>query len=168
MLVIACLIKLTSRGPVFFKQERVGKNGKVFKVIKFRSMDVNAEKNSGPVLSDINDQRITFLGNILRKTHLDELPQFFNVLNGTMSMIGPRPERPFFVDNFVRLIPFYGDRFVVKPGITGLAQVYGSYHSKAEEKLIFDLNYIHNLGLFLDIKLCFLTVIEAVKTFFKN
>jgi len=167
MLLIALMIKVTSPGPVFFKQERVGKNGNIFKVIKFRSMHMNAEKNSGPVLSEINDQRVTWFGNILRKTHLDELPQFLNILNGTMSMIGPRPERPFFVENFVRLIPFYSDRFAVKPGITGMAQVYGSYHSKAEEKLIFDLNYIHNLGLFLDIKLCFLTVIEAIKTFFK-
>lgn len=163
MLLAALLIKLTSRGTVFIKQTRVGQHEKLFNVIKFRSMSFDAERVSGPVLWEMNDHRVTPVGRFLRRTHLDELPQLFNILNGTMSLVGPRPERPFFVSSFNRYIPFYSDRFAVKPGITGMAQVYGGYHTKAEEKLIFDLNYIHNLNIFLDIKICFLTLVEAVK-----
>lgn len=163
MAATALLIKLTSPGPVLFRQTRVGKNGRLFNVIKFRSMFVDAEKQSGPMLSPADDRRVTPLGRILRKTHVDELPQFFNVLNGTMSMVGPRPERPYFIEGFAQCIPFYSDRLAVKPGITGLAQVYGSYHSKAEEKLIFDLNYIQNCSLLLDIKICVLSVWQAGK-----
>jgi len=161
LLLTAILIKWTSPGPVFFKQERVGQNGRAFKVIKFRSMFVDAEKGCGPILCLLNDMRITPLGRILRKIHIDELPQFFNILNGTMSIVGPRPERPALVEKYIQHIPFYNDRFVIKPGITGMAQVYGAYHSNAEEKLIFDLNYIHNFSLWLDLKICFTTVFEA-------
>jgi len=164
MLLAAFLIKLTSPGPVLFKQTRAGKNGRLFNVIKFRSMYADAEKNCGPVLSSTDDNRVTPLGKILRKTHIDELPQFFNVLNGSMSLVGPRPERPYFIEGFAQRIPFYSDRLAVKPGITGLAQVYGNYHSKAEEKLIFDLNYIHNCNLLLDFKLCVLTAWQACKS----
>jgi exopolysaccharide biosynthesis polyprenyl glycosylphosphotransferase len=162
MLLAAALIKLTSAGPVFYFQERVGKGGRHFNVIKFRSMYTDAEKDSGPILSEFNDLRITPLGRILRRMHLDELPQFFNVLNGTMSIVGPRPERPAFVETFNRFIPFYSDRFSIKPGITGMGQVYGGYRSKAEEKLIFDLNYIHTFDVWLDIKICLRTLYHAL------
>jgi len=162
MLLAAILIKLTSRGPVFYFQQRVGKDGKPFQLIKFRSMRVDPDSDSRPRLNALDEQRITPLGRVLRETHIDELPQFFNVLNGTMSIVGPRPERPLFVETYQRYIPFYMDRLIIKPGITGMAQVYGNYHSKAEEKLIFDLNYIHNIGLRLDLKICFRTLTQVI------
>ncbi len=168
IVITAVLIKLISPGPVIYKQIRVGKNSKSFNLYKFRTMYVDAEQASGPVLSESNDERVTPLGRILRKTHIDELPQFFNVLNGTMSFVGPRPERSLFVKKFNRHISFYSDRFSVKPGITGLAQIYGSYFSKAAEKLIFDLNYIHNYTLWLDLKICVLTVWAAIKNLFTD
>jgi exopolysaccharide biosynthesis polyprenyl glycosylphosphotransferase len=168
MVLAAILILLTSPGPIFYLQERVGKNGRLFRVIKFRSMRVDAERDSGPILSDFNDHRITPVGKILRKAHIDELPQFFNVLNGTMSMVGPRPERPTFVETYSRFIPFFNDRFSIKPGITGMGQIYGGYHSKAEEKLIFDLNYIHNFNLWIDFKICARTAWDALESFFKR
>ncbi|NTV51506.1 MAG: exopolysaccharide biosynthesis polyprenyl glycosylphosphotransferase [Candidatus Firestonebacteria bacterium] len=162
MLCTALAIRATSRGPVFFRQSRVGLNGHEFKVIKFRSMFQNAEQTSGQLLSPgPADQRVTPLGRFLRKTHLDELPQLFNVLNGSMSLVGPRPERQIFVERFSQAIPFYSERFKVKPGITGIAQVYGSYHSRADDKLIFDLNYINNLSLTVDIKIILLTLWNA-------
>lgn len=171
LLLIALLIKLTSTGPILYRQERVGKNGKVFKVIKFRSMLVNADSTKLAFFSQINDSQVTPLGRFLRKTHLDELPQLFNIFEGTMSIVGPRPERSIYVEEYTSYMPFYNDRFVIKPGITGMAQVYGAYHSKAEEKLIFDLNYIHNLNLFLDIKICLRTLwieIKSLLLFWKN
>jgi len=167
MALTALLIRLTSPGPIFFLQERVGKNGEAFKLIKFRSMYRQDGDSRIPVLSGLNDKRVTPLGRFLRRTHIDEFPQLFNVLNGTMSLVGPRPELPFFVESYSQHIPFYSDRFVIKPGITGMAQVYGAYHSKAEEKLIFDLNYIHNLNMVLDCKICLLTVVNALAGLFK-
>lgn len=166
--VVALAIRLSSKGPIFFRQTRVGHRCRNFKVIKFRSMVSDAEVASGPMLSSASDQRVTPLGRFLRKTHLDEIPQLFNVLNGTMSLVGPRPERPFFVERFNQQIPFYVERLSVKPGITGMAQVYGSYHSRADDKLIFDLNYIHNFSLFLDVKIIFLTLWNAFLSMFKR
>ncbi len=162
MVLAAILIKLTSPGPVFYLQQRVGRDGRPFKLIKFRSMRVDPEGDGRPRLNALDEHRITPVGRFLRESHVDELPQLFNILNGTMSLVGPRPERTLFVETYQRYIPFYMDRLIIKPGITGMAQVYGNYHSKAEEKLIFDLNYIHNLGLWLDLKICFRTLGQAL------
>lgn len=158
MLYAAVRIKLEDRGPVFYKQERSGLNGKPFHVIKFRSMIVDAEKHTGAVFASENDPRITKIGRLMRATRIDEIPQFFNVLLGSMSMIGPRPERPRFVEEFSRELPEYAGRLAVKPGITGLAQVMGNYTTSAENKAKFDLVYIRDYSLLLDIKILFKTV----------
>jgi len=153
ILVISILIKIDSRGPVFYKQERVGERGKIFKLLKFRSMVENAETN-GPVWAEQGDKRITRVGRWMRKWRLDEIPQMFNVLKGDMSFVGPRPERAYFVETLREEIPFYDQRFSVKPGITGLAQVkyqYGSSKDDALEKLRYDLYYIKNLSLLHDL-----------------
>lgn len=153
IVLIALLTKLDSRGPVFFRQERVGENGKVFTLCKFRTMVQDAEKETGPVWAQETDPRITRLGKILRRTGLDEIPQMFNVLKGDMSFVGPRPERPHFVAELQEKIPYYSQRLVVKPGITGWAQVrygYGATFEDAIEKLQFDLYYIKNMSFFLD------------------
>ena len=151
--LIAALTKLDSYGPVFFRQERVGENGRIFTLSKFRTMVQDAEKETGPVWAQETDPRITRLGKILRRTGLDELPQMFNVLIGDMSFVGPRPERPHFVAELQEEIPYYAQRLVVKPGITGWAQVrygYGATVEDAIEKLQFDLYYIKNMSFFLD------------------
>jgi sugar transferase (PEP-CTERM system associated) len=161
MLVVAAAIKLTSVGDVLFQQPRVGQNGRVFNLYKFRTMRQDAEATTGAVWATVNDARITRIGGWLRKTRLDELPQLWNILRGDMSLIGPRPERPEFVDNLSRHIPFYGQRHVVKPGLTGWAQVKYSYGSTVEdalEKLQYDLFYIKNLSLGLDLFILFKTV----------
>jgi sugar transferase (PEP-CTERM system associated) len=150
----ALSIKLDSPGPVFFRQERVGKDGKVFPLYKFRSMYVDAEQLSGPVWASEDDPRVTRVGRVLRKIRLDETPQMFNVLMGHMSFIGPRPERPIFVNQLKEEIPHYVLRFGVKPGITGWAQVRYSYGSTVEdalEKLQYDLYYIKNMSILLDL-----------------
>jgi sugar transferase (PEP-CTERM system associated) len=150
----ALSIKLDSAGPVLFRQERVGKDGKVFVLYKFRSMGVDAEQRTGPVWASEDDPRVTRVGRVLRKIRLDETPQMFNVLIGDMSFIGPRPERPLFVDQLKEQIPRYVLRFAVKPGITGWAQVKYSYGSTVEdalEKLQYDLHYIKNKSIFLDL-----------------
>jgi sugar transferase (PEP-CTERM system associated) len=150
----ALSIKLDSAGPVLFRQERVGKDGKVFVLYKFRSMCVDAEQRSGPVWASEDDPRVTRVGHVLRKIRLDETPQMFNVLIGDMSFIGPRPERPVFVEQLKEQIPRYVLRFAVKPGITGWAQVKYSYGSTVEdalEKLQYDLHYIKNRSIFLDL-----------------
>lgn len=157
---ISVLIKLDSRGPVFYRQERVGENGKVFKLLKFRSMVENAEAN-GPVWAEEDDKRITSVGRWLRKWRLDEIPQMFNVLKGEMSFVGPRPERPYFVEKLKKEIPYYDRRFSMKPGITGWAQVkyrYGASETDALEKLKFDLYYIKNLSPLLDLLIIFETI----------
>lgn len=144
LLLCMALIRLTSRGPAIFAQERVGKNGESFLVYKLRTMRVDAEAATGPVLSWKGDPRVTVLGSILRKTHLDEVPQLWNVMRGEMALVGPRPERPVFVRQFREAIPHYEVREKVKPGITGLAQVCCGYEARAEEKLEFDLLYIQH------------------------
>ncbi|MDP3832066.1 MAG: sugar transferase, partial [Ignavibacteriaceae bacterium] len=144
-----------------FRQERCGKNGKVFKLFKFRSMYDDAEKLSGPVWSQKNDPRVTRVGKFIRKIRLDELPQMINVLKGEMSLVGPRPERPFFVEKLAEEIPYYKRRLKVKPGITGWAQVKHKYDESVEDvktKLRFDLFYIENMSLRMDFKILFRTI----------
>jgi sugar transferase (PEP-CTERM system associated) len=160
ILVISLLVKIDSRGPVFYKQERVGERGKIFKVLKFRSMVENAEAN-GPVWAEQGDKRITRAGRWIRKWRLDEIPQMLNVLKGDMSFVGPRPERAYFVEKLREDIPFYDQRFSVKPGITGLAQIkyqYGSSKDDALEKLRYDLYYIKNLSPIYDLLIIFETI----------
>jgi sugar transferase (PEP-CTERM system associated) len=164
MALIAVAIKLDSAGPVLFRQPRLGQNGCVFILNKFRSMRHDAEKDTGPIWAKQRDPRVTRVGAFLRRARLDELPQLFNVLVGHMSFIGPRPERPEFVHELQKLIPFYMERLSVKPGITGWAQVkyrYGASVDDALEKLQYDLYYIKNLSLFLDL-LILLNTIQVV------
>lgn len=142
LLVSAVAVRLTSSGPVLYGQTRVGKKGELFTIYKFRSMVVDAEKNTGPVYSMVHDPRVTPIGKFLRNSHIDELPQLLNVLKGEMSFIGPRPERPEFTQQFSVAIPEFRLRTAVKPGITGLAQICGSYELPPEEKLEFDIAYI--------------------------
>jgi len=161
MAITALLIKLESPGSIFYTQERVGLNGGTFKVIKFRSMRNDAEKDGRPQWATKNDARVTRVGNIIRKVRIDELPQLINVLRGEMSMVGPRPERPFFVDELVAKIPYYAVRHSVKPGVTGWAQVryeYGSTIEDSLEKLQYDLYYVKNHTLFLDLLIMLETV----------
>ena len=152
------LIPLTSRGPALFKQERLGRNGKPYQIYKFRSMMQNAEKHTGPVLAVDRDPRITRIGRLMRATRFDELPQLYNVLKGEMSLIGPRPERGIFVDQFQQQIPDYAYRMAVKPGLTGLAQVMAKYTTDIEDKLRFDLMYIRHYSFLADIKILLQTI----------
>ena len=153
-ILTAILIKIESPGPVFYTQERVGKNDRRFKVIKFRSMRVDAESNGTPVWSTVDDGRVTFIGKVIRKIRIDEIPQFWNIIKGEMNFVGPRPERPYFVKQLSQQIPFYEHRHLVAPGLTGWAQVkypYGSSLADAREKLEYDLYYIKNQTLVLDL-----------------
>ena len=159
--IIGICIKLDSRGPILYKQERVGKNHDIFFISKFRTMVENAEKLTGPVWAQEEDPRITFVGRILRRFRLDELPQLLMVIKGNMSMIGPRPERPYFVDKLVHEYPFYYRRHKIRPGITGWAQIKNPYDQDIEDvpkKLKFDFYYIENLSFSLDLKIIFSTV----------
>ena len=161
MAMVALAVKLTSPGPALYRQQRVGVQGRVFTVYKFRSMRNDAEAQTGAVWAQKNDTRVTAIGNFLRRIRLDELPQLWNVLIGEMSLIGPRPERPEFVTELTKTIPFYGQRHIVRPGITGWAQVrytYGSSVEDAMEKLQYDLFYIKNLSLALDLFIAFSTI----------
>ncbi len=159
MLVIALAVKLTSRGPVFYKQERCGLNGKKFPMLKFRSLRADAEAASGPVMTAKNDDRRTAIGGFLRKTSLDELPQFFNVLFGHMSVVGPRPERPVFIEQFQKTIPNYMARHAVKCGITGWAQVNGwRGNTSLRKRVQFDLYYIVHWNPLFDLRIIWLTV----------
>lgn len=154
MLLAALLVKLEDGGPVFYSQERVGKDGKTFRVHKFRSMRADAEKSGKPQWAAKNDPRVTRFGNFMRKTRIDELPQILNVFKGEMSFVGPRPERPYFVEQLIEVVPYYNVRHSVKPGITGWAQVRYGYGSSAEDalqKLQYDLYYVKNNSLFLDV-----------------
>jgi exopolysaccharide biosynthesis polyprenyl glycosylphosphotransferase len=154
----AVLIKVTSLGPVLYCQQRVGQGGKEFTLYKLRTMVDGAEQETGPVLAGPEDERVTWIGRFLRDSRIDEIPQLFNVLNGTMSLVGPRPERPEFVGEFLRTIPGYAERFQVKPGLSGLAQVDGEYHTTPEYKLKYDLAYIYNHSLWLDMRIMTETV----------
>jgi sugar transferase (PEP-CTERM system associated) len=160
VLVTAILIKLESRGPVFYKQDRVGKNGRTFVLMKFRSMGVDAEQD-GPVWATKGDARTTRVGRVIRKVRIDEIPQFWNILKGEMSFVGPRPERPHFVAQLAEEIPFYQQRHLIAPGLTGWAQIkypYGASIEDARQKLQYDLFYIKNQSLFLDAIILFETV----------
>ncbi len=158
-LLISILIKLSSRGPIFFTQERVGLDGQSFKVFKFRTMRTDAEKSTGPVWATKNDPRVTKVGKFLRRTSLDEIPQFINSLLGDMSVVGPRPERPHFVNQFKDVVPKYLDRHLLKTGITGWAQVNGLRgQAPIEERTKYDLYYIENWSVAFDIKIILKTV----------
>lgn len=157
MIVIAALIKLDSRGPVLFRQERLGKDGKPFMIYKFRSMYLNAEQD-GPQWADKIDCRCTRVGRMLRKTRLDELPQLWNILKGEMSVVGPRPERAYFYDLFETYIHGFRHRMLVQPGLTGLAQINGGYDLKPEEKIVYDMEYIKHQSLKMDLHCIFKTV----------
>jgi len=159
MTLVAILIKLTSKGPVFYYQERVGMDGKKFKMHKFRTMVYNAEEKTGPVMSQPGDSRVTKLGRILRKFSIDEIPQLLNVLKGEMSLIGPRPERPVFVKDFIEKIPKYMLRHKVKSGITGWAQVHGlRQDTPIDKRLEYDFYYIQNWSVALDLKILWKTL----------
>ncbi|OBS61703.1 sugar transferase [Enterococcus mundtii] len=158
MLLTAILVKVTSPGPVIYKQVRITKNQKEFSIYKFRSMTATAEAKSGPVLAKSNDARVTPVGKFIRAVRFDELPQIFNVLKGDMSIVGPRPERPFFVDQFNEENPYYYLRHNVRAGITGYAQVYGKYVSDYNSKLRFDLLYIKKYSLMMDLKILLQTI----------
>ena len=164
-LLIVIAIKLTSKGPIFFRQERIGKGGKSFMMLKFRSMKIDAEEKTGPVWVKGEDPRVTSIGRLLRTLHLDEVPQCVNFLRGEMSLVGPRPERPFFVDQFRKEIPFYMRRFNVKPGLLGWAQSKHEFDLNsndvvgiARERLVYDFYYIENISLKLDFKIMVQTV----------
>ena len=159
-IITALLIKLTSQGPIFYKHTRVGKDGALFEMYKFRTMRVDAEQGTGPVWAAQNDPRLIPVGKLLRKSHVDEIPQFINILKGEMSLIGPRPERPVFVDKFKEIIPDYTKRLAVKPGITGLAQVWHRYDETIEDvkkKIKYDLLYIKKYCLWTDLRILFRT-----------
>ncbi|SJZ46409.1 sugar transferase [Selenihalanaerobacter shriftii] len=162
MLITAIVIKLESPGPIIFKQNRMGLNGKGFTIYKFRSMMKNAEKETGPIWARQNDSRITKVGKFIRKTRIDELPQFVNILRGEMSLVGPRPERPVFIKEFTKEYPHFEDRLLVKPGVTGLAQVTGGYNLSPHQKARLDLLYIEKQNLLLDIKVLVKTVLVVI------
>ena len=157
MAVTALLIRLEDGGPVLYRQKRITKGGREFEMLKFRSMNVDAEKD-GPRLAAKNDSRVTKVGKVIRNLHFDELPQLINVLKGDMSMVGPRPERREFVEEYSRIIPEFTERLKVRGGLTGYAQIYGKYSTGPEDKIKYDLIYIYNYSLGLDIRLLFLTV----------
>jgi len=164
LIIAMILIKLTSKGPVFYKQERVGRNEKPYIMYKFRSMVQNAEEY-GPEWAGEQDPRITTVGKILRKMYIDEIPQLVNVLKNEMSIVGPRPERPFFVKKLKSEIPYYYKRLSVKPGITGWAQIKHKYDSSladVKEKLQYDFYYIENISLKLDFKIMINTIIVVL------
>jgi sugar transferase (PEP-CTERM system associated) len=165
ILLTALAVRLSSPGPVIYHQVRVGQNNRLFTIHKFRSMRADAEATTGAVWAQKNDMRITPIGRFMRKTRLDELPQLWNVLKGDMSVVGPRPERPEFVQSLTTQIPFYGQRHVVKPGLTGWAQVsytYGASVEDALEKLQYDLFYIKHLNIPLDLFIIFKTIKTVV------
>jgi len=165
-LILALLVRLSSQGPVLYKQERVTRNEKIFWFLKFRSMYIDAEKDTGPTFSTSDQKdRTTKIGNFLRKTSLDELPQFFNVLRGDMSLVGPRPERPYFHNKFAKEIPNWNDRLLMNGGMTGWAQINGRSELTTEpyEKLAYDLYYIENWSMLFDIKIMFRTIVDVIQ-----
>ncbi|MBV8739999.1 MAG: TIGR03013 family PEP-CTERM/XrtA system glycosyltransferase [Alphaproteobacteria bacterium] len=167
LLVVGCLIKFDSSGPILYRQERVGYRGRHFTILKFRSMRIDAEYNSGPQWAARADPRITRIGAVIRKLRIDELPQILNVLRGDMSFVGPRPERPYFATNLTAVIPYYNERHWVRPGITGWAQInypYGASIEDARRKLSFDLYYVKNRSIFLD----FLILLQTARVILWN
>lgn len=164
--VVSLAIKFDSKGPVIYRQKRVGQDNKGFMICKFRTMIHNAEETSGPVWAENDDYRVTRVGRMLRKWRLDEIPQIWNVLKGHMNFVGPRPERPEFVEELQKIIPYYSERHTVKPGITGWAQVSYGYGASVEdslEKLKYDLFYIKNMSVLLDLMIIFRTVKIVLK-----
>lgn len=165
MLLTGLMVRLTSRGPAIYTQLRIGRGGKPFWILKFRSMAHNCEKQSGAQWSKPGDMRVTWLGKFLRASHLDELPQLFNVLMGHMSLVGPRPERPEFVPALAKAIPGYEERLLVRPGVTGLAQVQLAADTDLDsvrKKLLYDRWYIANRSLWLDIRLVLVTALKVL------
>ncbi len=160
--IIPLLIKLEDNGPIFYSQERIGKNKKVFKVYKFRTMVPDAEKITGAVWSTKDDPRITKVGHILRKTALDEIPQLLNIIKGEMSFVGPRAERPELHNKFVKKIPEFDERLEVTPGLSGLAQIRGSYDLDPSEKIKYDIEYIKKMSLLFDIRIIILSVFNSI------
>ncbi len=165
-ILVPLAIWLEDRGPVFYAQERVGWGGKHFKVIKFRTMIQDAENKTGQVWAAEDDPRLTRVGKMLRRLHLDEIPQVINIVRGEMSLVGPRPERPALTEQFNREAPGFSDRLRVRPGIAGLAQVRGSYWTDPIYKLKYDNLYIETMSPWLDLKLLFLAVWVAIKRMF--
>jgi exopolysaccharide biosynthesis polyprenyl glycosylphosphotransferase len=160
MIITAIAVRVDSKGPILYRQTRTGRNGVTFELMKFRSMYIDAEKD-GAVWATENDPRITPVGRFIRKYRIDEFPQFFNVLRGEMSLVGPRPERPEFIEMLSRQIPFYGERHIIRPGITGWAQInypYGASIEDAKAKLSYDLYYIKNYSIFFDLIIAIGTV----------
>lgn len=162
MLIIALVVRLDSPGPALFRQERLGKNGKPFTMLKFRSMYLDAEIN-GPQWAAVNDHRCTRVGRVLRNSRLDELPQLWNILKGDMSFVGPRPERACFYNEFEKHIPGFRNRLQIKPGLTGWAQINGGYELKPEEKLVYDIEYIGKRSIRVD-AICILKTVSLVFT----
>ena len=157
MAVLMLLIRLDSPGPAIYRQERLGKDGKPFTILKLRTMRLDAEKN-GPRWAETNDSRCTRLGRFLRKTRIDELPQLWNILRGEMSFVGPRPERAYFYDQFEQYIPEFRNRLAAVPGLTGWAQINGGYTLRPEEKIVYDMEYIKECSLRMDVKCLLMTV----------
>ena len=158
MIITAIAIKTYDKGDVFFRQERLTKDGKVFRIYKFRSMIMDAEKNTGAILAREGDSRITPVGKFIRKCRIDELPQLFNILKGDMTFVGPRPERPVLFDEIVKEVPEFKYRLTVKAGLTGYAQIYGKYNTTMRDKLLLDIYYIENYSLITDVKLIIMTL----------
>lgn len=159
-LIVAILVRMDSHGPVLYSQERITKSGRIYKVYKFRTMVDAAEEKFGAYQSSLDDPRVTKIGKTLRNTHIDELPQFLNILRGDMSVVGPRSDRPITVGEFEDNIPGYNQRLKVKSGLTGLAQIYGKYNSDPEDKLSFDMMYIKNYSFLMDMKI----ILQTIKT----
>ncbi len=165
-IIISILIKIDSSGPVFYKQSRSGRNGKLFEIIKFRSMVFNAESDTGPIWAEKEDKRITSFGKLLRRFHIDETPQLINILKGDMSVVGPRPERPYFVDKLTKTYPFYNRRLRIRPGVTGWAQINQPFDTNVKDvhqKLKYDFYYIENLSFRLDLHIAFRTIWVVLK-----
>ena len=160
--IIPILIWVEDRGPIFYSQKRIGKNKRVFKVYKFRTMIPDAEKITGAVWSTKDDPRITKIGHLLRKTALDEIPQLLNIIKGEMSFVGPRAERPELHDEFVKTIPEFDERLKVTPGLSGLAQINGSYDLDPSEKIKYDIEYIKKMSLLFDIRIIILSVFNSI------
>ena len=163
MILIAIAIKIDSKGPVIYKQKRITKDGKEFTIYKFRTMIDNAEKETGPILAKKKDERITKVGKILRRTRLDELTQFFNVIKGDMSIVGPRPERKELIEKIIKELPEYRIREQVKAGITCIAHIEGDYYTEPKVRLEYDKMYMKDWSIKKDIKIIFKTILKVIK-----